>query len=83
MPLTAPNSQIVTDNDLLPLDRDVHGISQAVNVFREKDELVTRNIDKLLMQTMESLSRLFQEQKSAAYGGVSRQEVRDRGIRTS
>jgi hypothetical protein len=54
----------------------VHGIHVAANDFKARDELITRNIDNIMMNAMTCLAAMYQAQKQAPYGGVNRQEVR-------
>ncbi len=70
-------NQVIEQESLLPLNKDVQGIQLAANEFRSRDELITRNIDDIVKNAMTCLDALYQAQKAAPYGGVNRQEVSD------
>ncbi|KAJ9092511.1 hypothetical protein QFC19_008725 [Naganishia cerealis] len=67
----------IEESRVLPLDKDVPGISRSADQFKDVDDNITRKIDLILVLTMNSLYELHQQRKGEAYGGAARQEVRD------
>jgi len=66
----------VQATQIIPLDKDVPGITRAAEDFKHVDDTITRKIDKVLVMTMNAIYELNQRQKSSQ-AGPERQEVRN------
>jgi hypothetical protein len=68
----------VQATELIPLDRDVPGITRAAEDFKHVDDNITRKIDKVLVMTMNAIFELNQRAKSDQTAG-DRQDVSSKG----
>ncbi|KAH8084740.1 Nup93/Nic96-domain-containing protein [Filobasidium floriforme] len=59
----------VQATELIPLDRDVPGITRAAEDFKHVDDNITRKIDKVLVMTMNAIFELNQRAKSDQTAG--------------
>ncbi|KAF8931015.1 hypothetical protein BGZ58_007898 [Dissophora ornata] len=65
---------LIKDLDLIPFDSDVTTITKKADQFQGLDECVARNFPDVLLKTMDSLYKMYQNLKASPYDEAGRRD---------